>query len=91
MLWQGLAALVLLLPAVAQAGKLAQILKLPLISGYVAAGALAGPFVIGLLSRQAVGSLHLVDKCCLSVIALAAGAELHESDLARIRGQVTLQ
>lgn len=89
--WQALAALVLLLPAVAQAGKLAQLLKLPLISGYVTAGVLAGPFVVGLLSQEAVNSLHFVDKCCLSVIALAAGAELHEGDLSRIRGQVTLQ
>ena len=88
MQWQALAALVLLLPAVAQAGKLAQLLKLPLISGYVTAGGLAGPFVVSLLSQQAVNSLQLVDKCCLSVIALAAGAELHEGDLSRIRGQV---
>ncbi|KAK9840435.1 hypothetical protein WJX74_009901 [Apatococcus lobatus] len=40
--------------------------------------------------ERAVNSLQLVDKCCLSVIALAAGAELHEGDLARIRGQVIL-
>ena len=88
MQWQALVALVLLLPAVAHSGRLAQLLKLPLISGYVFAGALAGPFVVGLLSHKAVNSLHLVDKCCLSVIALAAGAELHEADVSRIRGQV---
>lgn len=50
---------------------------LPMLSGYLFAGILAGPFVSGFLSMESVERFKLIDELALSIIALAAGAELH--------------
>jgi Kef-type K+ transport system membrane component KefB len=52
-------------------------IRLPLISGYILAGVLAGPFGSKLLSMDMVEQLRLVDDLALSFIALSAGCELH--------------
>ncbi|MGD9246144.1 MAG: cation:proton antiporter, partial [Desulfobacterales bacterium] len=57
----------------------AQILKisgLPLISGYIFVGILAGPYVTGFLSHDMVARCRLVDDLALSFIALTAGGTL---------------
>jgi Kef-type K+ transport system membrane component KefB len=57
----------------------AQILKisgLPLISGYIFVGILAGPYVTGFLSHDMVARFRLVDDLALSFIALTAGGTL---------------
>lgn len=53
-----------------------RIARLPLLSGYILAGILAGPYVFGFLSIDTVERLRLIDELALSFIALAAGAEL---------------
>ncbi len=58
-------------------GKLVKIVHLPLISGYILAGILAGPFMSGFLSKDMVGRLNLVNDLALSLIALSAGGSLH--------------
>ena len=58
----------------------AQILKhgkLPLISGYILTGIVAGPYVTGFLSFDMVKQLRLIDDLALSFIALTAGGALH--------------
>jgi Kef-type K+ transport system membrane component KefB len=58
----------------------AQILRiagLPLISGYIFAGILAGPYTIGFLSHDMVARFRLADDLALSFIALTAGGTLH--------------
>jgi Kef-type K+ transport system membrane component KefB len=58
---------------------LAQIIKaakLPLISGYIFAGILAGPYVSGFLDVETVQQFRLIDGLALSFIALNAGGEL---------------
>jgi Kef-type K+ transport system membrane component KefB len=58
----------------------AQILKiagLPLISGYIFVGILAGPYVTAFLSHDMVARFRLVDDLALSFIALTAGGTLH--------------
>eukprot|EP00887_Chlorella_sp_A99_P000089 scaffold16.g89.t1 len=72
------------------AGRAAQSLRLPLITGIMLAGAASGPHALGLLSGDGLASLTTVDHVCLSLIALAAGAELQLSELRKIRRQVTL-
>ncbi len=62
--------------------RIINILSLPLISGYIFAGILAGPFVSGFLTTAMIGKLSLINDLALSFIALNAGAELH---LASIR------
>lgn len=69
-------------------GSAAQKVKLPQITGYLVAGVLLGPYVIGLLSQQSVSSLWMVDQACLSLIAFAAGAELHYDQLQSMKKQV---
>lgn len=55
--------------------------KLPLISGFLAAGILVGPYGLGFITERAVLSLHFVDQLALAFIALAAGNELHLDEL----------
>jgi len=69
---------------------LAKVLKtihLPLISGYIFAGILAGPYVTGFLTGDMVSRLGLVNDLALSFIALTAGAAL---DLRAFRGRLHL-
>jgi Kef-type K+ transport system membrane component KefB len=57
----------------------AQILRiagLPLISGYIFVGILAGPYMTGFLSHDMVSRFRLVDDLALSFIALTAGGTL---------------
>jgi len=58
----------------------AQVLKafhLPLISGYIITGIIAGPYISDLLSFEMVDKLRLADNLALSFIALTAGGSLH--------------
>jgi hypothetical protein len=48
----------------------------------------AGPYALGLLSTEAVTDLTILEGACLSIIGLAAGAELHLPELNRSRKQV---
>ena len=58
-------------------GQYATLARLPLITGYLAAGVIVGPFVLGWISPEGVRSLRLVDHVALSYIAFAAGSELY--------------
>ncbi|MCB0212707.1 MAG: cation:proton antiporter [Anaerolineae bacterium] len=56
-------------------------IRLPKISGYLVTGVLAGPFTLGLMSKDAVANLHFVDEISLGFIAFAAGNELYLPEL----------
>ncbi|BDG10107.1 cation:proton antiporter [Anaeromyxobacter paludicola] len=58
------------------AGRLFGQLRLPRLTGYIVAGVVAGPMGLGLLSREMVGSLDVVNGIAVSMIALTAGSEL---------------
>lgn len=77
-----------LAPACGVFGGVATTLRLPSITGFLVAGVVAGPHVLGLLSISAVRNLWFIDQICLSVIALAAGAELQWENMDKIRKQV---
>ncbi|GAB4816047.1 hypothetical protein N2152v2_003093 [Parachlorella kessleri] len=82
--------LALLSPAWYLAGRLAGKLRLlPLITGYLIAGVVSGPAGLGAVSAEGLAALRPVDHTCLSLIALAAGAELQLAELRKIRRQVT--
>lgn len=51
-------------------------LRLPLISGFLIAGIVAGPFILDIIHKEALAPLHFVDQMALAFIALAAGGEL---------------
>lgn len=85
--WLGFGAVAMCLPAWFMAGRLAQQLKLPSITGYLVAGAISGPSLLQLLKANGLASLNFVDHACLGVIALAAGAELRVAELRRTKRQ----
>lgn len=55
--------------------------ELPLISGFLFTGILAGPYVLGLISVETTEKLRFVDEISLGFIALAAGSELYLKEL----------
>jgi Kef-type K+ transport system membrane component KefB len=71
-----LAAVGFLLLAGTLASELVEAFGLPHLSGYIAAGVVAGPYVLKLLDHEVVEHLSPVNTLALSLIALAGGAEL---------------
>ncbi|MBZ0301317.1 MAG: cation:proton antiporter [Anaerolineae bacterium] len=55
--------------------------RLPLISGYLLAGIIAGPFVVRVMTLDEVEALHFLDEVSLAFIAFAAGSELYLVEL----------
>ncbi|MCA9837441.1 MAG: cation:proton antiporter [Trueperaceae bacterium] len=62
--------------AAGQVGKLFTRIRLPLISGFLLTGILAGPYSLGLISHEALEGLRFVDDIALAFIAFTAGSEL---------------
>ncbi len=71
--------------AAQQFGKAATRLGLPKITGYLLAGIIAGPFVLGLMPTGSTDTLRYIDELALGVIAFVAGSELY---LKEIRGRI---
>ena len=59
----------------------APVVGLPVITGYLAVGMLAGPFLLSLVPEAGIRSLRFVDEMSLGFIALCAGHKLHIQDL----------
>ena len=51
-------------------------IKLPLITGYLVVGIIAGPYVLRVMPPEALEKLKFIDELALAYIALAAGCEL---------------
>ena len=65
-------------------GKIARLfqkIKLPLITGFLVVGILAGPYVAKLIPKNAVHDLHFINNISLAFIAFAAGSELYLKDM----------
>lgn len=60
-------------------GKFARFIKLPKVTGYLLAGVLIGPSVLGLISHETVESLSIVSDIALGLIMFAIGGvfEIH--------------
>lgn len=69
-------ALGFLLLAAYFAGGLAQRLRLPKLTGYLATGIVVGPGVLGLVSEAALEQLSIASGAAVALIALTAGTEL---------------
>lgn len=65
-------------------GRGATLLKVPLIIGYIIAGALLGPAIIGLVSDKQVNSLGFVNTLTLSLIGFNVGSELRFKELRKM-------
>jgi Trk K+ transport system NAD-binding subunit/Kef-type K+ transport system membrane component KefB len=64
-----------------QIGAFFRRINLPLISGYLIGGILVGPFVLNLISEEAVSSLLWLDEVSLAFIAFAAGSEINTREM----------
>lgn len=64
-----------------QVGQFFAWIRLPMISGYMFTGILAGPFVLGLLSMEASSATRAVDQFALGFIAYSAGGGLYLKEL----------
>ncbi len=53
----------------------------PMITGYLLAGMLTGPYILGILSKDVLHRIHFLDDFALGFIALAAGVELYLKEL----------
>lgn len=64
-----------------QIGRLATRFHLPLITGYLVAGILAGPFIFQFIQSLNVEALRFLDETALAFIAFAAGSEMALDEL----------
>ena len=72
-------------------GKSGTWVGLPLISGFLITGVLAGPYVLDVLGTEAVSHLQAIDAFSLAFIAFAAGAEFEMAEVRRyLRDIVTI-
>ncbi len=67
-----------------------EIVGLPHLTGYLLAGAVAGPHVLHFFDHQTVKQLELVNTLALSLIALAGGLELRVSDVRKVARSVAV-
>lgn len=56
-------------------GELAQKIKIPKVTGYMVAGILIGPSVMGLMTNEMISSIKVISEFTLGLIILAIGAE----------------
>ena len=59
-----------------QIGKWFALTKLPLITGFLFAGILSGPYILNIIPANAVAKLKFIDELALAFIAFSAGSEL---------------
>ena len=64
-------------------GRLTAKMYMPLITGYLIAGMLFGPYAIGIFRAEDVERLAMIDALALSFIAMAAGGEMDRHHLAK--------
>lgn len=64
-----------------QIAKVFQKIKLPLITGLIFTGIIAGPFILGLVPISTKENLKFINEIALAFIAFAAGAELYLKEL----------
>ena len=68
----------------------ATLLKTPLIVGYIVAGALLGPDLLGMLSDSQIASLDIVNLVVLSLIGFGIGGELKFGELRKLGKSIIL-
>lgn len=56
-------------------GRLAKLIGFPNVTGYLIAGLIIGPYVLGIVSAEVIGGIDIVSEIALAFIALSIGAE----------------
>ena len=71
------------------AGTLFKAARLPKLTGYIAAGIVVGPAVLGFLSEPMVQSLKIVNGVAIALIAMTAGTELEFKSMRPLMRTIT--
>ena len=66
------------------AGRLVKKIRLPNVTGYLIAGFVIGPSVLGLLSENFLDSISIISDCALGFIAFSIGSEFKISYFKRV-------
>jgi len=65
-------------------GKLAQVFKLPAVTGYIVAGLLLGDSITGLVHVEMTPNLRIITDIALGIIAITIGGEFNRAKLKRL-------
>ena len=65
-------------------GRIANRIGLPKLTGYIIAGVVSGPWILGLVTHDMTKSLSIVSGTATAVIALEAGSELQLESVRRV-------
>ena len=76
-----IAAFLIIAVASRQIAGMLQKIRLPIITGLLIMGIISGPYVLDLISQEAVSNLKFVKDISLAFIAFAAGSELYLKEL----------
>jgi Trk K+ transport system NAD-binding subunit/Kef-type K+ transport system membrane component KefB len=76
-----LAAFLIVAVAANQISRLFLRIRLPLITGLLVIGIIAGPEILGLISPEAVANLDFINDIALAFIAFAVGSELYLAEM----------
>jgi len=76
-----LTAFLIVAVAANQISKLFLRIRLPLVTGLLVIGIIAGPDILGLISNDAVSNLGFINDFALAYIALAVGSELYLNEM----------
>lgn len=71
-------------------GKLAKILKLPNVSGYLVAGLFLGPSFFKLISSQDMNSFTIISEVALAVVAFSIGSEFVMKDMMKLGKSIVI-
>ena len=69
-------------------GKLVSYLKLPRVTGYLIAGILIGPSILGIIPKDTVSSLGVISDVALGIISFGIGSELNFNNLKRLGSKI---
>jgi Trk K+ transport system NAD-binding subunit/NhaP-type Na+/H+ or K+/H+ antiporter len=76
-----LAAFLIVAVAANQISRVFQRIRLPLITGLLVIGIIAGPDILGLISQEAISNLGFINDIALAFIAFAVGSELYLNEM----------
>ena len=65
-------------------GKLVSLIKLPSVTGYLIAGLLIGPYILGFVPKNAISNMGVISEVALGIIAFNIGSEFNITQLKKL-------
>lgn len=83
-------AFVIIVSASKQLGQLFEKIRLPLITGFIVIGVIAGPYVLNMVPGDHLDDLNFLNDIALGFIAMAAGVEMYLKEIRERSRQITI-